>query len=135
MIQKPHPPILVAGGGERKTLRLVAQYGDACNLFATPTNQEELRAKLNVLREHCEALGRPYEQIEKTVTLTEFHLTADGRNGTFSPRSAIDFFAQLAELGFDHAIFNTVHVYAPETFDLLATEVIPAVNRLPVAGR
>ena len=126
---------MVAGGGERKTLRLVAQYGDACNLFAAPTNQEELRTKLNALREHCGALDRPYEQIEKTATLREFHLTADGRNGTFSPQAAIDFFAELAELGFDHVIFNTVHVYAPETFDLLATSVIPAVNQIPVAGR
>ena len=64
-LQRPHPPILVGGGGERKTLRLVAQYAQACNLFAGP----ELPRKLDVLREHCERLGRPYDEIEKTVML------------------------------------------------------------------
>jgi F420-dependent oxidoreductase-like protein len=134
-IQKPHPPIMIAGGGERKTLRLVAQYGDACNLFSSPSNKEELQSKLDVLREHCEAVGRPYEQIEKTVTVREFHLTHDGRNGTFSPAAAIDYFAELADMGVDHAIFNTVHVHSPETLDLLATEVVPAVEKISVAGR
>jgi alkanesulfonate monooxygenase SsuD/methylene tetrahydromethanopterin reductase-like flavin-dependent oxidoreductase (luciferase family) len=62
---RPHPPILVGGGGERKTLRLVAQYAQACNLFAGP----ELARKLDVLREHCERLGRPYDEIEKTVMI------------------------------------------------------------------
>ncbi len=132
-IQQPHPPILIAGGGERKTLRLVAQYGDACNLFAT--SKEELQSKLAALRDHCETLGRPYEQIEKTATIRQFALTPDGRNGTFSPAAAIDYFAELAELGFDHAIFNTVHMYSPETLDLLAEKVVPVVDKIPVAGR
>jgi len=58
-LQKPHPPILIAGGGERKTLQLVARYGDACNLFPHE-GIETVRHKLAVLREHCEAIGRPY---------------------------------------------------------------------------
>lgn len=132
-IRQPHPPILIAGGGERKTLRLVAQYGDVCNLFAT--NKEELQSKLNALREHCEALSRPYEQIEKTATIRQFALTPDGRDGTFSPSAAIDYFAELAELGFDHAIFNTGRIYSPETLDLLAEKVVPAVDKIPIAGR
>jgi alkanesulfonate monooxygenase len=53
-LSRPHPPILIGGGGEKKTLRLVAQYADACNLFDVP----ELERKLDILREHCEALGR-----------------------------------------------------------------------------
>jgi F420-dependent oxidoreductase-like protein len=60
---RPHPPILIGGGGERKTLRLVAQYADACNLFPGP----ELERKLDVLRGHCEAVGRDYAEIQKTV--------------------------------------------------------------------
>ena len=64
-LRRPHPPIMIGGGGERKTLRLVAQYAQACNLFAGP----ELERKLDVLREHCAAVGRSYDDIEKTVML------------------------------------------------------------------
>jgi F420-dependent oxidoreductase-like protein len=64
-ISKPHPPIMIGGGGERKTLRLVARYGDACNLFATSPN--EVAHKLDVLRAHCAAEGRDYDRIEKSV--------------------------------------------------------------------
>ena len=60
---KPHPPILIGGGGEKKTLRLVAKYAQACNLFPSP----ELAHKLDVLREHCAREGRDYDDIEKTV--------------------------------------------------------------------
>jgi F420-dependent oxidoreductase-like protein len=62
-ISRPHPLILVGGNGERKTLRLVAQYADACNLF----EGVDVPHKLKVLREHCEAVGRSYEAIEKTL--------------------------------------------------------------------
>lgn len=64
-ITRPHPPIMIGGGGERRTLRLVARYGDACNLFAT--SPAEVAHKLDVLRAHCDAEGRDYDLIEKTV--------------------------------------------------------------------
>ncbi|RPF38482.1 LLM class F420-dependent oxidoreductase [Streptomyces sp. TLI_185] len=64
-VSSPHPEIMIGGGGEKKTLRLVARYGDACNLFAT--SPEEVRHKLDVLRGHCEAEGRDYDRIRKTV--------------------------------------------------------------------
>ena len=64
-LTRPHPPILIGGGGEQKTLRLVAKYAQASNLFAGP----ELEHKLQVLREHCEREGRPYEDVEKTALL------------------------------------------------------------------
>lgn len=64
-VQRPHPPVLVGGGGERKTLRLVAQYADACNLF--PEGPDGVRHKLEVLRRHCEDVGRDYDEIEKTM--------------------------------------------------------------------
>jgi F420-dependent oxidoreductase-like protein len=64
-LQTPRPPILIGGGGEKKTLRLVAQYADACNLFAT--TPEEIKRKLDILRGHCDAVGRDYESIQKTI--------------------------------------------------------------------
>ncbi len=132
-VQRPHPPIMIGGGGEQKTLRLVAQYADACNLFAR-LGKDVVKHKLEVLKEHCERLGRPYEQIEKT-TLDTLRFSRDGRNGTLSPQAAIDYFGSLAELGIDQALFNTPDVHELEPFDLLATEIIPAVSKITPAGR
>src|SRR5262249_11299281 len=102
-LQRPHPPILIGGTREQKTLRMVAQYADACNLCAR-LGDDELRRKLEVLRDHCERLGRPYDQIEKT-TLDRLHFTRDGRDGTLSPAAAVDYFAHLAAMGIDQALF------------------------------
>jgi F420-dependent oxidoreductase-like protein len=132
-VQKPHPPILIGGGGEKKTLRLVAKYGDACNFFLR-FGDKTLKQKLDILREHCEAVGRSYEAIEKT-TLHSITLTRDGRDGTFSPAQLIEQFAALAELGIDQAIFSLRNEYELEPFDVLATEVVPAAEKLAVAGR
>ncbi|WP_052890698.1 LLM class F420-dependent oxidoreductase [Thermogemmatispora carboxidivorans] len=132
-VQQPHPPILIGGSGERKTLRLVARYADACNLF-THGGREQLQHKLEVLREHCEAIGRPYEQIEKT-TLSSLRLSRDGRAGSLSPAAAVDFFGGLAELGIDQAIFMLPNDYELEPFELLATEIVPQVEKIAVAGR
>jgi F420-dependent oxidoreductase-like protein len=131
-VQKPHPPILIGGTGERKTLRMVAQYGDACNIFLR-LGKDEVKRKLDVLREHCATLGRPYEQIEKT-TLDTIRLTRDGRDGTLSPSAAIDYFGEVAAQGFDQAIFNTPGVADLETFDVLE-QIMPEVEKIPVAGR
>jgi alkanesulfonate monooxygenase SsuD/methylene tetrahydromethanopterin reductase-like flavin-dependent oxidoreductase (luciferase family) len=132
-VQKPHPPILIGGGGEQKTLRLVAQYADACNLFARLGN-DTLQHKLDVLRSHCEKLGRPYEQIEKT-TLDTMRFSRDGRDGSMTPAAAIEHFAALAAMGIDQAIFNTPNVFDLEPFDILATEIVPEVEKIRVAGR
>jgi F420-dependent oxidoreductase-like protein len=131
-VQKPHPPILIGGSGERKTLRMVAQYGDACNLSAR-LGKDQLQHKLDVLRDHCQSIGRPYEEIEKT-TLDFMLLTRDGRNGSMTPAAAIEHFANLAAMGIDQAIFSMPNVYDLEPFDLLATEIIPAVEKIQVAG-
>ncbi len=132
-VQKPHPPILIGGSGEKKTLRLVAQYGDACNLFAR-LGKDELARKLNVLRDHCQTLGRPYEEIEKT-TLDQLYITRDGRNGSLTPAAVIDNLGELAEMGIDQAIFSLANVSDLEPFDLLATEIVPAAEKIKVAGR
>jgi F420-dependent oxidoreductase-like protein len=95
-VTRPRPPILIGGAGERKTLRLVARYADACNLFDIPDGGATVRRKLDVLAGHCEALGRPYEEIEKTIsTRFEAGETADA----FAERCA-----RLAELGIGHAV-------------------------------
>lgn len=65
-VQRPHPPILIGGSGERKTLRLVAQHADACNLF-TGEGVPGVAHKLDVLRRHCDDLGRDYDAIRKTI--------------------------------------------------------------------
>lgn len=64
-LSQPHSPIMIGGSGERKTLRLVAQYGEACNLFAVST--DEVAHKLEVLRRHCDDVGRDFDEIEKTI--------------------------------------------------------------------
>ncbi len=132
-IQKPHPPILIGGTGEKKTLRMVAQYGDACNLFARLGN-DEIKRKLDILRDHCQTVGRPYEAIEKT-TLDSITITRDGRNGSMTPSAAIDYFAGIAALGIDQAIFSLRNVDEAESFELLTTEIVPAVEKIIPAGR
>ena len=77
-LRTPRPPIMIGGGGEKKTLRLVAQYADACNLFASPDQgTAPIAAKLDVLREHCDRLGTDYDAIAKTV-LYSAHVGVDG---------------------------------------------------------
>jgi F420-dependent oxidoreductase-like protein len=134
-IQRPHPPILIGGNGERTTLRLVARYADACNLLE-PLAPEALSHKLAVLRAYCEQLGRPYEAIEKTV-YRRMRVTRDGRDGSHSPQQAIDYFGTLAALGFDAAMVcdDRLNLADPGELDIWAADVLPAVRTIAVAGR
>jgi alkanesulfonate monooxygenase SsuD/methylene tetrahydromethanopterin reductase-like flavin-dependent oxidoreductase (luciferase family) len=115
----PHPPILVAGGGEKRTLRLVAQYADACNLYG---DVETIRAKLDILKRHCEALGRDFRTIEITTLGT-----VDPQPGKMSSNQLIAQCKALAAIGVQHAVFNmpTVHELAP--IEIFRREIIPAV--------
>jgi F420-dependent oxidoreductase-like protein len=71
VLSKPHPPIMIGGGGEQKTLRLVAQYADACNIFAGPqAGPDAMAAKLDILRDHCRQVGTDYDRIRKTILWT-----------------------------------------------------------------
>ena len=124
---------MIGGGGEQKTLRLVAQYGDACNLFAR-LGDDTLRHKLDVLRQHCETVGRPYDEIERTALAT-MRITRDGHDHTVTPAQALERLAGLAALGFDQVIINGGDVHDPAYFDLVGAEVIPGAERLAVAGR
>ncbi|MEV6427672.1 LLM class F420-dependent oxidoreductase [Nocardia sp. NPDC051463] len=90
-LSSPRPPILIGGGGERKTLLLVARYADACNLFAS--DREEVARKLDILRAHCEAEGRDYDTIRKTAVYIEPVLD--------SPDAFLEAAEQLAALGIE----------------------------------
>src|SRR5207249_3547240 len=98
-LQRPHPPILIGGSGEQKTLRLVAQYADACNLGSRFT-RDQLAHKLAVLRGHCERVGRPYEAVEKTL-YWRVHVTRTSEAGTQSIPQSLAYVRTVAALGFD----------------------------------
>ncbi len=121
-LTQPHPPILIGGMGEKKTLRLVAQYADACNLFAS-AETDMLRHKLDVLKEHCEHLGRDYNTIEKT-TLATVHLAL----GQQTVKDVIERCRSLADLGVQQAIFNMPNVHDITPLETFGKEIIPAVK-------
>jgi alkanesulfonate monooxygenase SsuD/methylene tetrahydromethanopterin reductase-like flavin-dependent oxidoreductase (luciferase family) len=125
-IQQPHPPILIAGNGN-KMLRLMAEYADAISI-GFGGGLDDLRMKLEVLRRHCQALNRPYEHIEKTTLF----MAPIAHDGHLDP-AALDYIIALAELGVDEVMVR--YPADPATFDLLATELVPIVEKIPVAGR
>jgi F420-dependent oxidoreductase-like protein len=120
-LTRPHPPILIGGGGEKKTLRLVARYADACNLFPGP----DLARKLDVLRAHCEAEGRDYDSIRKTC----YWILDVGEKGE-KANELIDQLGGLAGMGFSTAIGMVPGVWQMTPLEVLAERVIPAVAAL-----
>jgi F420-dependent oxidoreductase-like protein len=120
-LTRPHPPIMIGGGGERKTLRLVAKYADACNLFPTP----DLAHKLDVLRAHCDDVGRDYDEITKTC----YFVYDVGEKGE-KAAEVVDRLGAMAELGFQAAIGGVVNVWQVTPLEVIAAEVIPAVSSL-----
>jgi F420-dependent oxidoreductase-like protein len=134
-ISKPHPPILIGGRGERKTLRLVAKYADGWNM-GTSFNADgvaEFKRLSGVLRQHCEREGRNYDDIEKTV-LTTLMVRLDGGGRWLSPSQAIQQFEDFAEAGVDQVIVNMPHVEVPETLNFLASRGVPQVHKLEVGA-
>ncbi|HEY0486737.1 MAG TPA: LLM class F420-dependent oxidoreductase [Mycobacteriales bacterium] len=130
-LSSPHPPILIGGSGERKTLRLVARYADACNIF--DAGPDVVRHKLEVLRSHCEAEGRDYAAIEKT-TLGTLALSRDGREGTATVDQAVERFGALASIGVDHAIVNMPRVHDEAALELVP-ELVRQLEAITPAGR
>lgn len=123
-LSEPHPPILIGGSGEKKTLRLVAKYADACNLFAR-MGVETVRGKLDILRQHCEKEGRDYSEIEKT-TLSTVHLAPDKMNA----QNVIEECRALAGIGIQHAIFNMPNVHEIKPLEIFGREIIPQLANL-----
>jgi F420-dependent oxidoreductase-like protein len=123
-VTRPHPPILIGGMGEQNTLRLVAMYADACNLFAR-MGVEVVSQKLDVLKRHCEKVGRDYAEIEKT-TLGSVHLAA----GKMSAKDVIEECRAMAGLGIQHCIFNMLNVHEIRPLEIFGKEIIPTVARL-----
>jgi len=124
-VQKPHPPIMIAGNGN-KMLRVMAQYADAINI-GFGGGLDDLREKLAKLREHCETLNRSYEHIKKTT----FFVVPMIRDGHLDP-AILEQIAVLGELGFEEIIIR--YPSDPAMFEIIVTELLPAVAKLPVAG-
>lgn len=110
-LQQPRPRILIGGAGEKKTLRLVAQYGDACNLFDIPDGGRTVRQKLAALEHHCERIGRPCAEIEKTLS------TRLGPDET--AQEVIERFRGAADLGIGHLVVIRPGPWTPEALEPL----------------
>jgi alkanesulfonate monooxygenase SsuD/methylene tetrahydromethanopterin reductase-like flavin-dependent oxidoreductase (luciferase family) len=130
-ISRPRVPIMIGGGGERKTLRLVAQYADASNLFGGPA---DLLPKYAILADHCAAVGRDFAEIERTnlqgVSLTE--RSSWGR----APESAdqiVERFGRLADAGVQHVIISTGDADDPAALELLGKSVLPQLRGVEAA--
>jgi F420-dependent oxidoreductase-like protein len=114
-ISKPHPTILIGGGGEKKTLRMVAQYGDACNLFLHQ-GPEILSHKLDVLKRHCDELGRDYNSIQLTLT-----------GGNMPAQELIEACRWAGKLGFKELMLIVPDIHTMQPLETLAKDVIPAI--------
>jgi F420-dependent oxidoreductase-like protein len=119
-LSKPHPRIIIGGGGEQKTLRLVAKYADACNVFGGP---DQLTHKFAVLRDRCAEVGRPFEEIERT-NLARVDLARQ------TPAEVVAGFGALADVGVQHVIFGLANVSDIRNIETLGRDVLPQVHAL-----
>jgi F420-dependent oxidoreductase-like protein len=120
-LSRPHPPIVVGGSGEHKTLRLVARYADACNLFPTP----DIPHKLDILRAHCEAEGRDYAAIEKG-SMYQFDVGARGER----VEKDIQGLRWLAGMGIQHVNASVAEPYSIEALEIIAERILPVAAEL-----
>jgi F420-dependent oxidoreductase-like protein len=119
-ISRPRVPIMIGGGGERKTLRLVAQYADATNVFGGPV---QIAHKYEVIREHCAAVGRNPDEIERS-TLQNVNLIRE------TPAQVVDRFGELADAGAQHIVMGVANVIDPEHLETIGREILPQVRAL-----
>ena len=126
-ISRPRVPIMIGGGGERKTLRLVARYADATNVFGGP---ETIHHKYEVIREHCAAIGRDPDEIERSTLQTVRLALEPGADGE-TPQQVVDRFGELSDAGAQHVIFSVRDAWDPRTIEIVGRDVIPALHALP----
>ena len=140
-LQSPHPPVLIGSEGERKGLRLVAQYANACNFYFGVTNPAwgewhhqryqnslpHLKQKWAVLADHCAQLNRDPHDIEFTV-LGTIKPTRNSQGD--SAQKLLDYFGTLREIGVDHIIVNIPEVEKMDSLEILATDVLPALHAM-----
>jgi len=153
-VQQPRPPIIIAGSGEKKTLRHVARYAEACNFgpgrnVGSVHGAEGIQAKLAVLRRHCEEVGRPYDDILRTY-FTSWAMVAPTEKEAFakrdryypnglteeqkitrivgSPEQVAAYYQSVADAGMQYVVIQVLDAADEETFRLLGTEVIPNVH-------
>ncbi|HEY8447007.1 MAG TPA: LLM class flavin-dependent oxidoreductase [Thermomicrobiales bacterium] len=153
-VQQPRPPIMVAGSGRRVTLRQVAQYADACN-FGPGRNtgrvrsQDAVRETLDTLRQHCEAVGRPYEEIFRThftswLLLAETETAAEAKLRRYypdglteelkatrvygTPESVRPYYQALADAGIEYFVVQIQDARDHETIRLVAEELAPSIR-------
>jgi len=140
-VQKPHPPIMIGGSGEKVTLRLVAKYAQWCNISGDPAT---VRTRLEILREHCAKVGRPYEEITRSNFATVVIGKDDAdvarkrdrladlipTNGALigTPAQLIDTFRAYADVGIQYSVFRMPDWIDGEPIRLFADEVIPALS-------
>lgn len=122
-ITTPHPRIMIGGTGPKKTLRMVAQYADACNI-GDWVGDENMQKALDTLKAHCENLNRDYDTVEKT-SLCTVNLSGDD-----TPAGVISRINELSQMGFTHAIFNMPDVFKITPLETFATEIMPAVGEI-----
>lgn len=121
-VRKPHPPIMVGGGGEQKTLRLVARYADACNIFS----DEDVAHKLEVLQRHCKEVGRDYNKIEKTVLIKGFRFA----QALEEPEKLLDLASELARLGIEHIMIGNSPECGVSDIKRFGAELLPKFQAL-----
>jgi F420-dependent oxidoreductase-like protein len=121
-LSKPHPPILIGGSGEKKTLRLVAKYANACNLFAE--SPAAVARKLSILREHCDVVGRNYDEIEKTI----IRPMAFGDDS--SPDQVVQALGEYAEVGIQKVLGVLLNADQITPIETAGRDVIPQIEKL-----
>ncbi len=122
-LSQPRIPILIGGGGEQKTLRLVAQYADGCNVFG---DSEIASQKFAIIKQHCEKVGRPYSDILRTVN-SRISVSRDGSNDTVTPAQALEQVRALGQAGVQLVNFSMPNVSTIEPLEIFGREIIPAV--------